>query len=120
MIARASRRLREGYPPTLDEPTSDQQLAAVEGNQLATATAGAAAPVATAATAANKPVASAPVSTPVAHSSAAAPSAALPSTRTGIGSSGDGEMWLMAALLLGGAGVATTSIAYYRARVRKL
>jgi methionine-rich copper-binding protein CopC len=81
--------------PTAANLAADQQLAAVEANQLATATAqandqatqtaqaGAPAPVATA------PVATAPAaSTPVARPSAAAPSSALPPTGTGTGRPG--------------------------------
>jgi hypothetical protein len=81
--------------PTEANLAADQQLAAVEGNQLATATAeanaqatqtataGAPAPVVTV------PVASTPVaSTPVARLSAAAPSGALPPTGSGTGQAG--------------------------------
>jgi copper resistance protein C len=76
--------------PTAANLAADQQLAAVEGNQLATATAEANTQATqTAQAGAAAPVATAPAaSTPVARPSAAAPSAALPQTGMGTGQSG--------------------------------
>ncbi len=111
--------------PTAAQLTADQQLDAVEGNQLATATAEtadqatatakAAAPAPASTPAVTAPTVAAPKSTAIA---APATSGQLPKTGTGAGQPGRADVWLIAALVLGSAGVAATSIAYYRGRVR--